>query len=159
MMKASQRCIYYLKGKEKLALRAYPDPKSKGEPYTCGWGCTDGVTKDTVWTLQQAEEAFQIAVARAEAQVRRYVKHEMTQGQFDAFVSIFFNVGPGSSDKSGIGRLRDGSPSTLLRKFNQGDIAGAEAEWPKWCSPGSDVERGLRARRYEELAMFRGENP
>jgi lysozyme len=155
--RTSGRCKAFLKTKEALSLKAYPDPKTKAEPYTCGWGSTRGVTKDTVWTLEQAEAAFEEDVAEAEAAVRRYVTHEMTQGQFDAFVSIFYNVGPGSPGRDGIGRLKNGRPSTLLRKFNDGDIAGAETEWPKWCSPGSDVERGLRKRRYEELAMFRGE--
>jgi lysozyme len=157
--RTSDRCKAFLKTKEHCVLQAYPDPLTGGKPYTCGWGSTRGVTKDTVWTQEQADAAFEVDVAEAEAAVRRYVTHEMTQGQFDAFVSIFYNVGPGSSSRDGIGRLKSGRPSTLLRKFNDGDIAGAEAEWPKWCSPGSNVERGLRKRRYEELAMFRGEEP
>ncbi len=82
----------------------------------------------------------------------------MTQGQFDAFVSIFYNVGPGNSYKDGIAHLHpDGRPSTLLRAFNDGDIGKCETEWVKWVSPGSDVEHGLRTRRMCELAMFRGE--
>jgi lysozyme len=89
--------------------------------------------------------------------VCKHVTHEMTQGQFDAFVSIIFNVGPGNQWKDGICRLKDGRPSTLLRKFNSGDIGGAETEWVRWISPGSNVERGLLRRRQAELKLFRGE--
>ena len=109
------------------------------------------------WTQEQADARFEQDIRQAESLVRRYVTHPTTQGQFDAFVSIFQNVGPGSSTKDGIGRLKDGRPSTLLRKFNDGDIGGAENEWVKWISPGSSVERGLLRRRQAELALFRGE--
>jgi lysozyme len=152
--RASPRLHAYIKGKEKLRLKAYLCPAGV---WTCGMGTTRGVKEGDVWTEQRAQLEFERDIAEAEALVHHYVKHAMTQGQFDAFVSIFQNVGPGSKDKSGIGRLKDGSPSTLLRKFNDGDIGGAENEWPKWCSPGTDYEGGLRKRRYEELAMFRGE--
>ena len=87
----------------------------------------------------------------------RNVTHGMTQGQFDAFVSLIFNVGAGSAYKDGICHLSNGRPSTLLRKFNDGDIAGAEAEWCKWISPGTPVSAGLLRRRQAELALFRGE--
>lgn len=156
-MRTSERCKAFIKDKEKCRLRAYPDPKTGGEPYTCGWGSTLGVCEDTVWTQQQADARFEADIAATEQIVLHYVSHEMTQGQFDAFVSIFYNVGPGNSHRDGIGRLKNGNPSTLLRLFNAGDVAGCEAHWPDWCSPGSAVERGLRARRYEELSMFRGE--
>lgn len=157
---ASQRLRDWLKAKETLQLKAYLCPAGV---WTCGWGTTRGVLSDTVWTIEEAQEAFDMDIAYAEALVRKHVTHEMTQGQFDAFVSIFQNVGPGRADRPGVqGRdgiacLRNGQPSTLLRKFNAGDIAGAEAEWPRWCSPGTNYERGLRKRRYEELSMFRGE--
>lgn len=159
-MKTSPRGQRLIKRKETCRLKAYLCPAGI---WTCGWGSTRGVTKDTVWTQQEADDHFLADLAEAEALVKRYVTHDCTQGQFDAFVSIFQNVGPGRPDgpghegRDGIAFLRNGRPSTLLRKFNDGDISGAETEWPKWCSPGTSYERGLRQRRYEELAMFRDE--
>lgn len=140
---------------ETCRLKAYPDPKTGGAPWTCGWGSTHGVTPDTVWTQEEADTHFEQDIADAEALVVRYVTHETTQGQFDAFVSIFQNVGPGSQNKDGIGRLKNGAPSTLLRKFNAGDINGAETEWLKWISPGTNVTKGLLRRRMAELDLFR----
>lgn len=145
----------FIKGYEDLRLTAYPDPKTGGAPWTNGWGTTRGVHPGDVWTAERAEAEFELDVLEAEACVRRYVTHEMTQGQFDAFVSIFQNVGPGSKDRDGIGRLKSGTPSTLLRCFNAGDIGGAEDQWTRWISPGSNVETGLLRRRRAELVMFR----
>lgn len=156
-MRTSERGKAFVQGFEQCRLKAYKPSDRPEEPWTCGWGSTLGVGPDTVWTQEQADRHFEGDIATAEQLVYFFVKHETTQGQFDAFVSIFQNVGPGSSRKDGIGRLRNGKPSTLLRKFNDGDIGGAEAEWLKWVSPGSDVERGLRRRRMGELALFRGE--
>lgn len=157
-MKTSAAGRALIQSFETCKLKAYPDPKTGAAPWTCGWGSTRGVTPETVWTQEEADNHFEQDIADAEAMVLRYVTHEMTQGQFDAFVSIFQNVGPGNQYKDGIGRLKSGNPSTLLRKFNAGDIGGAEAQWILWVSPGSNVEHGLRRRRMAELALFRGES-
>lgn len=157
-MKTSEAGKALIKGFESCKLKAYPDPKTGGAPWTCGWGETRGVTQDTWWTQEEADRRFEETVSDVEKIVSRYVTHEMTQGQFDAFVSIIFNVGPGNQWKDGICRLKDGRPSTLLRKFNDGDVSGAEDEWVKWVSPGSSVEKGLRRRRMAELSLFRGEH-
>jgi lysozyme len=152
----SDRGKALIKSFEHCVLEAYPDPASGGEPWTCGWGSTRGVGPDTVWTPSQADAAFEVDVAEAERLVNRFVTHAMTQGQFDAFVSIFYNVGPGNSTRDGIAYLRSGRPSTLLRKFNEGDIAGCENEWLKWISPNNPrVTRGLLRRRMAELELFR----
>lgn len=154
-MKTSERGKVLIKSFETCRLKAYPDPKTGGAPWTCGWGSTLGVTPTTVWTQEQADAEFEKDIRQAEGLVNWFVKHEMTQGQFDAFVSIFQNVGPGGTTKDGIARLKTGRPSTLLRKFNEGDIAGAEAEWLKWISPGTNVAKGLLRRRMAELELFR----
>jgi lysozyme len=156
-MKTSADGVALIKYFESCRLKAYPDPKTGGAPWTCGWGETEGVTPDTWWTQSEADRRLAESIAAREKMVSKYVTHDMTQGQFDAFVSIFYNVGAGNQFKSGIARLKDGRPSTLLRCFNQGDIGGAETEWMKWISPGSNVEKGLATRRRCELALFRGE--
>lgn len=143
---------------EKCKLKAYADPLTGGAPWTCGWGSTRGVSRDTVWTQEEADRNFELDVQDAEHMVSRYVTHPMTQGQFDAFVSIFYNVGPGSTFRDGIAHLHpDGRPSTLLRAFNSGDIGKCETEWLKWIDPNTNVTHGLLLRRQAELALFRDE--
>lgn len=157
-MKTSEAGISLIKFFESCRLKAYADPKTGGAPFTCGWGETEGVTHDTWWTQEEADRRLLASIEAREHMVSRYVTHEMTQGQFDAFVSLFYSVGPGNEYKDGIAHLHpDGRPSTLLRSFNQGDVGRCETEWLKWISPGSTVANGLLKRRRAELQLFRGE--
>jgi lysozyme len=138
-------------------LKAYPDPKTGGAPWTCGAGCTGrDIGPDTVWSLNFAQLRFAAALASRESVINNEIAVPLTQGQFDALVSILYNVGYGSPAKDGIFMLKNGQPSTLIRKLRAGDYAGASAEFPKWCSPGTNVENGLRRRRLAEQAMFDG---
>lgn len=158
-MKTSAKGIALLHSFEDLRLRAYPDPKTGGEPWSIGWGNTqymDGrkVKKGDVITKAQADEDFLFDLQDFERQVTDAVKVPLTQGQFDALVSIVYNVGPGNKYKDGIIRLKDGRPSTLLRKLNAGDYRGAADQLDAWISKGSAVENGLRRRRAAEKALF-----
>lgn len=146
---------------ETCHLKAYPDPKTGGEPWTCGWGSTGpDVTKDTVWTQAKADARFLIDLEGAEREVMRAVKVPLNPNQFSALVSIVQNVGggrislPGKEGRDGIIRLKNGQPSTLLRKLNAGDYQGAADEFLRWVSPGSNVEKGLRRRRTRERDLF-----
>ncbi len=165
---------------ESCHLRAYPDPNSglarecrrvgvsihqyrqvrdwrtfTGSPWTCGWGSTGpDVKPDTEWSQFMADRRFIEDVAIREEIIKRHVTVPMTQGQFDAMVSIVYNVGMGSSVRDGIIRLKNGQPSTLLRKLNAGDVKGAADEFDKWISKGTPVENGLRRRRAAEKLMF-----
>lgn len=153
-MKASQKLQAFLKSKESLRLKAYPDPKTGGAPWTNGYGSTKGVKPGDVWTEAEAEARFLEDLAFFEGLVNSFVKVPLTQGQYDAMVSIVYNVGPGSKDRDGIIRLKDGRPSTLLKRLNEGDYKNARAEFFRWVSPGSNVERGLRIRRTSEVTEF-----
>jgi lysozyme len=70
----------------------------------------------------------------------------LNQGQYDALVDFTYNLGPAALQGS-----------TLLRKLNAGDYAGAAAEFPKWCHAGRAVLPGLVTRRARERAMFEGD--
>ena len=153
---------------ESCKLKAYPDPKTGGKPWTCGWGCTgedsfgNAIDESTEWTQEQADHEHAVKLAYFEDLVRQNVTVELTQGVFDCMVDIIFNVGPGTRDsaandwhgRDGIITLRSGKPSTLLRKLNEGDFAGAKDSYDDWVSPGSNVEKGLRRRRKAFLDRF-----
>jgi lysozyme len=165
-------CQHY----EQLRLLAYPDPGSplakairanlpaaqreglSGAPWTIGWGDTGpDVVEGLVIDEQEANVRFARRLAQEfEPAVRRAVKVELTQRQFDAMVSIVYNVGPGARDRDGIVRLASGQPSTLLRKLNAGDFAGAAAQFPAWNRSGGEVMKGLQRRREAERLVFLG---
>ena len=77
--------------------------------------------------------------------VRDAVTVPLNQGQFDALVSFTYNVGSGALRRS-----------TLLKKVNTKDFAGAADEFGKWVKAGGKVYQGLVRRRTEEAALFRG---
>lgn len=153
----SDKGIQLVKDFEGCKLVAYPDPKTGGDPWTVGYGATgSGIGPGTVWTQEHADARLKEDLRQFELLVYKYVKVLLTQGQFDALVSIIFNVGPGSMNKNGIIRLKNGNPSTLLRKLNEGDYTNARAEFMRWVSPGSNVENGLRRRRTAEVKRWDG---
>lgn len=157
-MQISKAGLDLIKHFEDCKLKAYPDPKTGGAPWTVGWGATGpGIGPGTVWTQEQADNRLVDDVAEREALVNSAVKVPMTQGQFDAMVSIVFNVGAGSSKKDGIIWLKNGRPSTLLRMLNEGDYDGCADQFLRWISPGSNVENGLKRRRTAERVLFMSE--
>lgn len=130
---------------ETCSLAAYPDPGSKdGKPWTIGWGHTGPeVVKGLVWTQAQADAADVIDMQEAESAVSKLVKVTLTQGQFDALVLFQNNTGA----------LRT---STLLTILNEGDYAGAQAQFARWSKNDGKVMRGLVRRRAAEAALWTG---
>lgn len=140
---------------ETCKLRAYPDPGSNnGEPWTIGWGHTGPEVKPGLeWTQQQADSVFVDDLRRFERDVLSLVKVPLTQGQFDALVSFAYNVGSDIDADTIPEGLGD---STLLRKLNAGDYAGAAIEFIKWNKNDGKPMRGLTRRRHAEMGLFNG---
>lgn len=149
----SQWLYDFLERKEQFRPTAYkPTPK---DVWTIGYGHTHGVKEGDTCTTEQALIWLKEDTAEACRMVNIHVAVPLTQEQFDSMASIMFNVGtglPGSHD--GIVYLKSGEPSTLLRKLNAGDYAGAAAEFPKWNKQAGRVLGGLVARRLEERLHF-----
>jgi lysozyme len=139
-MKTSKRGIDLIKRFEGVRLHAYKCPA--GVP-TIGYGHTVGVQMGESITLAQAEQMLRDDLPIYEVGVRSLVKQPLTQGQFDALVSFAFNLGVGALGKS-----------TLLRRLNAGDYAGAAGEFGKWVNAGGIRLRGLVLRREAERALF-----
>ncbi len=144
-MKTSPMGIALIKSAEGLRLKAYPDPGTGGLPWTIGYGSTSGVTRNMVITEAQAEQMLAEDLMRFERIVERLVQVPLPQGQFDALVSFTYNVGEGNFAKS-----------TLLRKLNSGDAAGAAEQFSRWVNAAGKVLPGLVKRRAAERAMFLG---
>jgi len=144
-MKTSPKGIALIKSAEGLRLKAYPDPGTGGLPWTIGYGSTSGVTRNMVITEAQAEQMLAADLVRFERIVERLVRVPVDQGQFDALVSFTYNVGEGNFTKS-----------TLLRKLNAGDTAGAAEQFSRWVHAGGKVLPGLVKRRAAERGLFLG---
>lgn len=148
MTKINQETLDHIKKSEGLRLKAYPDPATGGEPWTIGYGHTSmagppAVKRGMVITNQEAEAILRADVEKFAAKVAAVITVPVTENQFGAVVSFAFNVG--------IGNLR---ASTLLKKLNAKDYAGAANEFLKWTKAAGKVLPGLVTRRQEERALF-----
>ena len=144
-MQTSETGIALIKQFEGCKLTAYQD--SVGV-WTIGYGWTqpvDGKPIRAGMTIKQetAERLLKTGLVSYESDVSRLVKVGLTQGQFDALVSFTYNLG-----------ARSLSTSTLLRKLNAGDYAGAADEFLRWNKAGGKVLNGLTRRREAERALF-----
>jgi lysozyme len=139
----SDKGLALTKSFEGLHLEAYRDCAGV---WTIGYGHT-GPTLAAGQTISEpeAEELLRTDLAEAVACVNRGVKPFISQNQFDAMVDFCFNAGRGNFLQS-----------TLLRKLNSGDFAGAAAQFALWVHAGGEVVAGLVRRRKAEAELFAG---
>lgn len=137
-MRVSSEGLALIQGFESLQLAAYQDV---GGVWTIGWGHTRGVRKGDTCTRAQADLWLKQDVMDAEEGVTALVKVGLAQSEFDALVSFHFNTGA-------LGR------STLLRRLNSGDRAGAANEFLRWVYDNGVKYAGLVRRRAAERALF-----
>ena len=137
----SERGMALTKDFEGLRLRAYEDVAGV---LTVGYGHTGhDVRTGLTITEPEAERLLRGDLAEAIACVCRAVAARIEQHHFDALVDFCFNAGRGSFLES-----------TLLRKVNLGDFAGAAAQFGEWVHAGGEVVPGLVRRREAEARMF-----
>lgn len=146
-MKTSAEGIKLMHHFEGMRLEAYPDPATGGAPWTIGIGHTGPEVKPgLLWTEAQAHLAFANRLAlEFEPGVRKVMHPDASQTEFDAMVSLAYNIGVGAFQRS-----------TLVKKANQGDLSGAADEFLKWDKANKKSMLGLRRRRAAERAMFLG---
>ena len=139
-MKVSQNGINLIKKHEGCSLTAYKCPAGV---WTIGYGHTDGVKKGQKITRSQAEAFLKSDLKKFEKGVEKAVKVKLNQNRFDALISFTYNVG--------LGAFRS---STLLKKLNAGDYAGASKELLRWNKADGRVLMGLIRRRSDEKVLF-----
>jgi len=137
----------FIKKWEGLRLETYLC--AAGVP-TIGWGTTrmlDGKPprKGQKITVEQAEELLTKDLRQFEDCVRDNVIVPLTQNQFDALVSLCYNIGTGNFLKS-----------TLLRLLNQGRFKDCQAQFLRWNRAGGKVLKGLTRRRLGEAVIWGG---
>lgn len=124
---------------------------------TYGFGSTKGVKLGDKITPERALKRLASELdTEYVAAVKKYVKVPLYDYEFGAYVSFTYN--------EGVTKFRN---STLLKKLNAGDYAGACAELSKWDKQGTGkfdkngkeimvTLKGLTKRRAEERAICEG---
>jgi lysozyme len=157
-MRASQSGIDLIKRYEQFRSKLYDNDGTAGNT-TVGWGrlvhsgringskseekFKDGITKI------EAEHLLREDLATAESEVNSSVHVSLAQGQFDALVSLAFNVHRGEFMNS-----------TLVMLLNKGNYLGALKQFSEWVrvkarSGRYETSRGLEERRRDEEELFR----
>lgn len=141
-MKTSEAGLAFVSKWEGEVLKVYKD--SVGIP-TIGVGhvVRPGESFAGGITHEQAIEMLRKDIMIAEDAVNKGVKVAITQAQFDACVSMTFNVGTGNF-----------LSSTLLKLINQNNPTAAADEFLKWVHAGGKVLQGLVNRRKAERELF-----
>ena len=159
-MKLSERGAALIADFEGVVLHAYNDPVGH---CTCGVGhlihmgrCTPadfqrfGTKQHPKMTGRQATDLLRRDAASREEAVTRLVKVPLSQNEFDALVSLVFNIGVGNF-----------ASSTVLRALNAGKRRKAARAFMLWTKAGSPLQvlPGLLRRRRAEMTIFlRGAN-
>lgn len=141
-MRTSQQGIDLIKEFEGFSKRAYLCP---GLVWTIGYGHTKGVKPEDVVTEREAEQLLREDLQDAEGIVDHLVTAKIDQKQFDALVSLVYNIGTGNFHKS-----------TIRRLINEGcwDIKKLEHAWMIWNKSKGKVLKGLVRRREAEFNLF-----
>lgn len=113
---------------------------------TVGFGTTEGVKPGDKINPERALMRLLGDATKFERAVQRCAPVPMFQHEFDAYVSLTYNIGEGAF-----------CGSTLAKKLNAGDYAGACDEILRWNRAGGKVLRGLTKRREAEHKLCKGE--
>ena len=140
-MTPSQTCISLIQSFENCRLAAFlPTPKDR---WTIGWGHTDGVQEGETCTQAQADAWFVDDLSDFAEGVSDHLTTPTTQNQFDALVSLAYNIG-----------LENFETSTLLHMHNAGRYTDAANAFAAWCHQDGQVLQGLVRRRAAEAALY-----
>lgn len=143
-MELSEAGIEFLKGEEEFTDKL---GKDSGHD-VIGYGCdlTPAQALQYVGKTITEQEATALLLSRVGnvyTFLELYVTVPLNQNQYDALVSLVYNIGVGNFFKSSIRRL-----------LNTGDYAGAASHFALYDYSVGKKLKGLDVRRAKEAALF-----
>lgn len=145
--KPSFLCEALVKDAERLKLKAYkPTPVDR---WTVGYGETGPhIGPGTVWTKERAEASFSKRLGWFASGVDQLLGDTpISQPQFDALVSLAYNIG-----------VSNFANSTLLKQLKAGrkpdSATGPAYQFLRWNKQKGKVLLGLVVRRWMERELF-----
>lgn len=130
-----------IKNIEQLRLTAYKDGAGRSIGYGHQIVPADNIA-NTI-TAARAEQLFNNDIAKVEQAMNARIFVPLTQGQVDAIGDFVFSVG-----------IPHFQSSTMLKKLNAGDYAGASAELGRWTHSSGKVLSALVSRRAYEQQIW-----
>lgn len=120
---------------------------------TIGYGFTSAalgreIKWNDVMPQRVADDIFNRTIVNYEQIVKNTIKVPLTQGEFDALVSIVYNAGS-------IGNTSSGKSTPLKSTLNAGDYISASLIIPEYrITSGGKIFQGLQRRRKLEQDLF-----
>ena len=114
--------------------------------WSIGFGTTEGVKPNQTITPVQAISRALTDAQKFEGALKQCVTVPLHQHEYDAYVSLSYNIGSGAF-----------CHSTLVKKLNAGDYDGACKEILRWNRAGGKEVRGLTIRRQQEYVLCMGQ--
>ncbi len=144
-MIVGQAGLSIIKSYETLRLTAYfaTESEHKRNIWSIGWGHTHSVKEFDTCTPEKADAWLLEDIAEAADCVNHHVTAGINQNQFDALVSLVYNIG-----------TTNFVTSHLLKYLIAGDFGAAASEFPKWDHQDGKVLAGLTKRRNTEKVLF-----
>ena len=141
IMAIAKSTLAFVTKEEGFKTKAYADSKGL---MTIGVGHLikpdEAHLKEATLSIDQVEELLQSDLKWCDEVVTQAIKVPLNQNQYDALYSLCFNIGAT--------HFRE---STVVKKINQGDLAGAADAILMWNKPPE-----LEGRRKRERALFLG---
>jgi lysozyme len=170
-MKVSNQGLEKIKQFEAFREYAYPDPASdlfrafpsklwgfkpaseieipeefrhlSGAPWTIGYGFIRGVTPQMRMLQSQADARLRVEIQDEENAVTNACTVKPNQNQFDAMVSLTWNIGVNGFRKS-----------SVLKAHNRKDFISASRAFGLWNRANGKESAGLTRRRAAEAALY-----
>ena len=142
VLTVSAACLVGIAAHEGYRSETYKD--TVGIP-TIGFGETAGVKMGEKTTPERALVQLLESTEKHADAIRQCIKVPLYQHEFDAYISLAYNIGTGAFCRS-----------TLVKKLNAKDYAGACEEIKRWNKAGGKVLPGLVKRREAEYRMCMG---
>jgi len=146
MRQINDAALNLIKEFEEFRPDAYLDPVGI---VTIGYGTTAaagvGIAPKMGMRITEADatEYLMRAVAKFGGHIAPAITRPTNDNQWGAMVSLAYNIGPGAFNKS-----------SVVRRFNAGDVQGAADAFMMWDKAGGKVLRGLVRRRDAERKLF-----
>lgn len=131
---------------EGFRAQAYKCP---ADVWTVGYGLTSAagigvqVVPGMIVTEAEASKHLERVLEKFGAAIRPKLTREPNENEWAAMLSLAYNIGHGAFAKS-----------SVLKRFNAGDTAGAADAFLLWNKANGKVLAGLKRRREAERALF-----
>jgi lysozyme len=117
-----------------------------GDKWTYGFGTTDNVKKGDAITPPKALERKLADIEKFEKELKQCVTVPLHQYEYDAYISLSYNIGSTAF-----------CTSTLVKLLNNSDYVGACEQILRWDKFKGTAVRGLTIRRQSEYRKCIGQ--